>query len=307
MTKMRLKDVLVVSGMVVLGACVDARSAEEVKGAACDIPSSTSDGSCVVDSGQDPALPEESECQGDICQDGQVEDTSAGQDENVPTDLAVPGDASAWVGDAAPDAVPEDTSIGDAAVNHAESDACQWDECSPCSDDNSCAPDQLFCQSESGILSCDSAVEAPFAYGDIVAQPIVPKQTLRLAQFGVRTGVMSGSCNLYMSLYEDDAGEPGPIINTTPYQGLKSNSLNFLSPLISKDYGVLMTAGKRFWLVARLGGHPHACRLLITDGGIDTQFRVAHPGITETPGDMVPGQTQMGSGGAVSIFIRARL
>jgi len=50
--------VLVVSGMVVLGACVDARSAEEVKGAACDIPSSTSDGSCVVDSSQDPALPE---------------------------------------------------------------------------------------------------------------------------------------------------------------------------------------------------------------------------------------------------------
>jgi hypothetical protein len=90
----------------------------------------------------------------------------------------------------------------------------------------------------------------------------------------------------------------------TAYQGLSANTENLLSPVSALREAVLLRAGVRHWLVARFGGA--GCSLFVSTTTRASAYRIAATSGPIAPDDMLPGATQPGPGGAVSLFVQAR-
>lgn len=217
-------------------------------------------------------------------------------------DAGFVADAGAASEAAAPDAAHSEAGNVGAGVCDAGAGTC-----APC-DASDCNASRALLMCADGVLgaqsSCALGSAVELAYGSVLAQPLVPAVTVRLLKLGAHTAPGSG-CNAYLSLHADANGEPGAILNATSYRPLEADAGNLTPAISASERAVRLTAGTRYWLVARLGGS-QSCRLFFSSSSdAASSYRIGTASSVSAPDDMSTGQTNAGPGGTSSLFIQA--
>jgi hypothetical protein len=174
-----------------------------------------------------------------------------------------------------------------------------------------CVPNQPFVMcangAESPTADCLGTATRPYTIGAIVAQPFIPTESVRVTQFGARTGSGTSGCSAYLSLHANASGQPGAIMNSTGLRTLNSDSLNLTTPNSASDASTKLTAGVTYWLVARIGGAGTCTIQYVTANVAAGPYRRGDATDFFAPDNMTPGMTSpVASGGEVKLFIQAQ-